>query len=70
MTMSLTGEIKGGEKKTYENPNKDKICNHCKKMGHTEASCWEKHPDKIPEKVKVARNKAKARKSSTAAVAI
>jgi hypothetical protein len=23
-------EIKGGEKKTYENPNKDKICNHCK----------------------------------------
>ncbi len=35
-----------------------------------EASCWEKHPDKIPKKVKVARNKAKACKSSAAAVAI
>jgi hypothetical protein len=33
------GEIKGGEKKMYENPNKDKICNHCKKKGHMEASC-------------------------------
>jgi hypothetical protein len=54
----------------YENPNKDKICNHCKKKGHVEASCWEKHPDKIPKKVKAARNKAKACKSSTAAVAI
>jgi hypothetical protein len=64
------GEIKGGEKKMYENPNKDKICNHCKKKGHVEASCWEKHPDKIPKKVKVARNKAKACKSSAAAVAI
>jgi hypothetical protein len=35
------GEIKGGEKKTYKNPNKDKICNHCKKKGHVVASCWE-----------------------------
>jgi hypothetical protein len=64
------GEIKGGEKKMYQNPNKYKICNHCKKKGHVEASCWEKHPDKIPEKVKAARNKAKACKSSAAAVAI
>jgi hypothetical protein len=63
------GEIKCGEKKTYENPNKDKICNHCKKKGHVEASCWKKHPDKIPEKVKAAKNKAKALKSSAAAVA-
>ncbi len=39
------GEIKCGEKKMYKNPNKDKICNHCKKKGHVEASCWEKHPD-------------------------
>jgi hypothetical protein len=54
----------------YKNPNKDKICNHCKKQGHVEASCLEKHPDKIPEKVKAARNKAKACKSSAAAVAI
>jgi hypothetical protein len=64
------GEIKGGEKKIYKNLNKDKICNHCKKKGHVEASCWEKYPDKIPKKVKAARNKAKACKSSTAAVAI
>ncbi len=35
-----------------------------------EASCWEKHPDKIPKKVKAARNKVKARKSSAAAVVI
>jgi hypothetical protein len=35
-----------------------------------EASCWEKHPDKIPKKVKAARNKAKALKSSAAAVVI
>jgi hypothetical protein len=35
-----------------------------------EASCWENHPDKIPKKVKAARKKAKACKSSTAAVAI
>jgi hypothetical protein len=64
------GEIKGGEKKMYENPNQDKICNHCKKKGHVEASCWEKHPDKIPKNVKVTRNKTKACKSSAAAVAI
>jgi hypothetical protein len=31
------GEINGGEKQTYKNPNKDKICNHCKKKGHVEA---------------------------------
>jgi hypothetical protein len=64
------GEIKDGEKKTYENPNKDKTCNHCKKKGHVEASCWEMHPDKIPEKVKASRNKEKACKSSAAAVAV
>jgi hypothetical protein len=64
------GEIKGGEKKTYKNPNKGKICKHCKTKGHMEASCWEKHPDKIPKEVKAARNKAKAHKSSAAAVAI
>jgi hypothetical protein len=62
------GEIKGREKKMCKNPNKDKICNHCKKNGYVEASCWEKHPDKIPKKVKAARNKAKACKSSAAAV--
>jgi hypothetical protein len=64
------GESKGGEKKTYKNPNKDKFCNHCQKKGHVEASCWQKHPDKIPKKVKAARNKAKACKSSAATVAI
>ncbi len=27
------GEIKGRKKKMYKNPNKEKICNHCKKKG-------------------------------------
>ncbi len=39
ITTEKKGEIKGREKKTYENPNKDKICNHCKKKGYVEASC-------------------------------
>ncbi len=67
------GGKKGGEKKTYKNPNKDKTCNHCKKKGHLEPNCWEKHPDKMPEKVKTARNKAKSmesKKSSTKAAAV
>ncbi len=28
-----------------ENPNKDKICNHCNKMGHIKNTCWEKNPE-------------------------
>jgi hypothetical protein len=49
---------KSNDKEKKENPNKDKTCNHCKKKGHLEATCWEKHPEKIPKKVKAARCKA------------
>jgi len=23
-------------------------CSHCKKLGHTEATCWDKHPEQLP----------------------
>ena len=60
------------KKKTkYVNPDKDKTCNHCKKKGHTEKKCWKKHPELIPDKVKVARMKqAEKKANSTAATAI
>jgi hypothetical protein len=58
----------GKEKK--ENPNKDKTCNHCKKKGHLEATCWEKHPEKMPENVKAARSKAKSEGSKKTSVAM
>jgi hypothetical protein len=57
----------GKEKK--ENPNKDKTCNHCKKKGHLDATCWEKHPEKMPKKVKAARSKAKSEGSKKTSVA-
>ncbi len=49
----------GREKK--ENPNKDKTCNHCKKKGHIDNTCWEKFPDKKLKSFKShgARRKAK-----------
>jgi hypothetical protein len=46
---------KGGKKKAYSNPNKDKTCNRCKKKGHGETKCWKEHPELIPDKVKAAR---------------
>jgi hypothetical protein len=60
------------EKKTkYLNPDKDNTCNHCKKKGHTENKCWKKHPELIPDKVKVDRRKqAEKKANSTAATAI
>ncbi len=39
---------KGKDKKKKET----RTCNHCQKKGHIEMDCWEKHPDKIPEKFK------------------
>ncbi len=36
----------GGGKPKKENPNKDRICNHCNKKGHIETTCWEKYPEK------------------------
>ena len=26
-----------------------KCTNHCRRTGHNEDNCWEKHPDKAPE---------------------
>jgi hypothetical protein len=57
----------------YFNPDKDKRCNHCKKKGHVDTRCWKKHPELIPDKVKVARKKQaekESKMSSTAAKAI
>jgi hypothetical protein len=68
-----TATHKGGQKKAYSNPNKDKACNHCKKKGHVEMKCWKKHSELIPDKVKAARKKQVEKKSetnSTAATAI
>ncbi len=31
----------GGGKPKKENPNKDKICDHCNKKGHIKTTCWE-----------------------------
>ncbi len=45
------------KKKPYSNPGKDNTCSCCKKKGHVENKCWEKHPELIPEKVKAARKK-------------
>jgi hypothetical protein len=63
----------GGGNKAYSNPNKATTCNHCKKMDHMDTKCQKKHPELIPDKVKVARMKQmenKSEKSSTAATAI
>jgi hypothetical protein len=70
---AATATQKGGGKKAYSNPNKDKTCNHCKKKGHVETKCWKKHPKLIPDKAKVARKKqaeTNSEKSSAAATAI
>ena len=61
---------KGGKsegKKKGDNPNANKKCNHCEKKGHVEADCWKKFPDKIPDKVKLARKKAEEKKAVAAA---
>ncbi len=65
--MATTATEKGGGKKAYSNPDKDKRCNHCKIKGHMERKFWKKHPELIPDKVKVARE---SEKSSNAATAI
>ncbi len=57
----------GSEKK--ENPNKDKTCNHCKKKGHIENTCWEKFPDKMPKLIKSRGGKQES-KTSIAMAAI
>ena len=47
--------VKSEDKKMKGKDKKKKAmrtCNHCQKKGHIEKDCWEKHPDKIPEKFK------------------
>jgi hypothetical protein len=45
------------KRKPHSNLDKDKTCKHCKKKGEVENKCWKKHPELIPDKVKVARKK-------------
>ncbi len=46
---------KGGKKPNSrgkpkkENPNKDKIFDHCNKKGHIKTTCWKKYPEKKPK---------------------
>ncbi len=39
----------GGGKSKKENPNKDKICNHCNKKEHIKTTCRENYPEKKPK---------------------
>ena len=68
-TNTKKGGKKSNDKEKKENTNKDKTCKHFKKKGHLEATCWEKHPEKMPEKVKAARSKAKSEGSKQISVA-
>ncbi len=70
LQLKRKGKSRAEKRKRTRTPTRTRSANNSKKKGHVEASCWEKHPDKIPKKVKAARNKAKACKSSAAAVAI
>ncbi len=69
---ATTKDNNGGNKKPYVNPNKDKICSHCKKKSHMENKFLKKNPELIPDKVMAAWKKQaeqKAEKTSTAATA-
>jgi hypothetical protein len=47
------GKDKKGNKDKDTKDSKKKetcTCNHCQKKGHIEKDCWEKHPEKMPEK--------------------
>jgi hypothetical protein len=73
IALAATNAKKGGKKSNgrekKENPNKDKTCNHCKKKGHIENTCWEKFPDKRPKLFK-SRGGKQERKTSIATAAI
>jgi hypothetical protein len=59
----------GGGKPTKENPNKDKICDHCKEKGHIKSTYWEKYPEKKPKFANNCEGKQASRSSiATAAV--
>jgi hypothetical protein len=46
------GNGKKGDKDDLKDPKKKETCkcNHCQKKGHIEEDCWEKHPEKMPQK--------------------
>ena len=49
--MALLNEIKPKkvQQNTQNSQNKQKYCNFCKKKGHFEAVCYQKHPEKVPK---------------------
>ncbi len=62
--MNKGGKKSGkGNKLKKENPNKDKICNHCKKNGHIKNICWTKYPEKKPKSVKNHESKQESKSS-------
>ncbi len=59
MSLAKTDDKKKKGKDKKGNKDKDPkdlkkketcTCNHCQKKGHIEKDCWEKHPEKMPEK--------------------
>ncbi len=46
---ATTKDKDGRKKKQYVNPDKDKMCKHCKKKGHVESKCWKKNQELIPD---------------------
>ena len=46
------GKDKKDDKDAKEKKKEMRTCNHCQKKGHIKKDCWEKHPDKMPEKFK------------------
>ncbi len=61
------GKGKKGNKDDSKDPKKKETCtcNHCQKKGHIEKDCWEKHPEKMPEKFKKKKD-AKTEKAGAA----
>ncbi len=53
----------GRGKPKKENPNKDKICNHCNKKGYVKTTCWEKYPEKKPKLTKNCKGNQASRSS-------
>jgi hypothetical protein len=62
-TNAKKGRKKSNGREKKEDPNKDKTCNHCKKNGHTENTCWEKFPNKKPKLFKSCGGKQESKTS-------
>ncbi len=67
IVLAATNAKKGGKKPIgrgkpkKENPNKDRICNHCNKKGHIKNTFWEKYPEKKPKFTKNQESKQASR---------